>query len=268
MIRKNSSKRLGSKGFSHVELTLLIVVIAVIAGVGFFVYSKNNNKSKADSAIPSSPTITTDAQDQAYASLQTVLPGNESVNINKIGSIDQIMGEPNTSDKAALKPTDESLKDVTGFNSSANTNSGRLARASSVVRNPYGPVAYTSAISVCVETRWFGTNGDVWIGEWVSFKRNASLPNPNNPGYIFGIQRRGQSKIELNKITDRGVNRRNEIYYSTDVWHESKNDKNPIIVYLIRIKNLKGDYRDPNNWQIISKDRYNSPNKLSKINKC
>ena len=51
MTRKKSSKRLGSKGFSHVELTLLIVVIAVIAGVGFFVYSKNNNKSKADSAL-------------------------------------------------------------------------------------------------------------------------------------------------------------------------------------------------------------------------
>ncbi|MEI6755549.1 MAG: G1 family glutamic endopeptidase [bacterium] len=50
-MHKNSSKRLGSKGFSHFELGLLIVVIAVITGVGFFVYSKNNNKSKADSAM-------------------------------------------------------------------------------------------------------------------------------------------------------------------------------------------------------------------------
>jgi N-acetylmuramoyl-L-alanine amidase len=45
-IRKH---KLNNKGFSHVELVLLIVVIAVIAGVGFFVYNKNNNKSKADS---------------------------------------------------------------------------------------------------------------------------------------------------------------------------------------------------------------------------
>jgi type II secretory pathway pseudopilin PulG len=57
MTRKNSSKRLGSKGFSHVELTLLIVVIAVIAGVGFFVYSKNNNKSKADSIVADTSSI-------------------------------------------------------------------------------------------------------------------------------------------------------------------------------------------------------------------
>jgi Tfp pilus assembly major pilin PilA len=41
--------KLNSKGFSHFELVLLIVVIAVIAGVGLFVYNKNNNKSKADS---------------------------------------------------------------------------------------------------------------------------------------------------------------------------------------------------------------------------
>lgn len=40
--------KLNSKGFSHFELGLLIVVIAVIAGVGMFVYNKNNNKSKAD----------------------------------------------------------------------------------------------------------------------------------------------------------------------------------------------------------------------------
>ena len=51
MTRKNLTKRLGSKGFSHFELGLLIVVIAVITGVGFFVYSKNYNKSKADSAM-------------------------------------------------------------------------------------------------------------------------------------------------------------------------------------------------------------------------
>jgi len=41
--------RLNNKGFSHFELGLLIVVIAVIAGVGMFVYNKNNNKSKAGS---------------------------------------------------------------------------------------------------------------------------------------------------------------------------------------------------------------------------
>lgn len=43
--------KLNSKGFSHFELGLLIVVIAVIAGVGMFVYNKNNNKSKADSTV-------------------------------------------------------------------------------------------------------------------------------------------------------------------------------------------------------------------------
>ena len=38
-----------NNGFSHFELVLLVVVVAIIASVGFFVYNKNNNKSKADS---------------------------------------------------------------------------------------------------------------------------------------------------------------------------------------------------------------------------
>jgi len=49
--------KLNSKGFSHFELGLLIVVIAVIAGVGMFVYNKNNNKSKADSTVADTSSI-------------------------------------------------------------------------------------------------------------------------------------------------------------------------------------------------------------------
>ena len=44
---KKFSKK--NNGFSHFELVLLVVVVAIIASVGFFVYNKNNNKSKADS---------------------------------------------------------------------------------------------------------------------------------------------------------------------------------------------------------------------------
>lgn len=52
---KKSNKN--NNGFSHFELILSIIVIAVIASVGFFVYNKNNNKSKADSALLSSSKV-------------------------------------------------------------------------------------------------------------------------------------------------------------------------------------------------------------------
>lgn len=39
--------KLNNKGFSHLEIGISIVVVAVIAVVGGFVYSRNNNKSKA-----------------------------------------------------------------------------------------------------------------------------------------------------------------------------------------------------------------------------
>jgi uncharacterized protein (UPF0333 family) len=44
-----SKKILNNKGFSHFELFLLLSVIVLITIVGLFVYSKNGNKSKADS---------------------------------------------------------------------------------------------------------------------------------------------------------------------------------------------------------------------------
>ena len=45
-------KKLNHKGFSHLELALLIVIVAVITGVGFLVFNTKNNKSKADSVTP------------------------------------------------------------------------------------------------------------------------------------------------------------------------------------------------------------------------
>jgi Tfp pilus assembly protein PilE len=85
-IRKH---KLNNKGFSHVELVLLIVVIAVIAGVGFFVYNKNNNKSKAgtDLATPLSP-MEKEADYQKLGSSSAVQPidANTSAKIAQIAS--------------------------------------------------------------------------------------------------------------------------------------------------------------------------------------
>lgn len=69
-LNKNNS------GFSHFEIVLLVVVIAVIATVGFFVYNKNNNKSKADSAVasaaqPVSCKVTGIVSKPAYGSVQS-----------------------------------------------------------------------------------------------------------------------------------------------------------------------------------------------------
>ena len=46
---KTNIKKLTQKGFSHFELALVIIIVAAISAVGFYVYSAKNNKSKADS---------------------------------------------------------------------------------------------------------------------------------------------------------------------------------------------------------------------------
>jgi len=46
---KTKIKKLTQKGFSHFELALVIVIVAAISAVGFYVFNAKNNKSKADS---------------------------------------------------------------------------------------------------------------------------------------------------------------------------------------------------------------------------
>jgi uncharacterized protein (UPF0333 family) len=65
-----------NKGFSHLEMILLLVVIAAIASVGLFVYSKNNNKSKADSiastaSMPVTCKITGVTSSPGYGTVQS-----------------------------------------------------------------------------------------------------------------------------------------------------------------------------------------------------
>ena len=49
-MKKFSKTKLNNSGFSHFETALCVIVITVVASVGIFVYNKNNNQSKADSA--------------------------------------------------------------------------------------------------------------------------------------------------------------------------------------------------------------------------
>ncbi|NDC22270.1 hypothetical protein EBZ57_02775 [bacterium] len=73
---KTKIKKLTQKGFSHFELALVIVIIAAISAVGFYVFNAKNNKSKADSVTPianklvhgSYVSINSCFQDAAYVS--------------------------------------------------------------------------------------------------------------------------------------------------------------------------------------------------------
>lgn len=54
---KTKIKKLSSKGFSHFELALIIVVVAAITAVGFYVFNAKHNKSKADSMTAVTSTL-------------------------------------------------------------------------------------------------------------------------------------------------------------------------------------------------------------------
>ena len=101
--------KLNNKGFSHLEIGITIVVVAVIAVVGGFVYSKNSNKSKA---------MTTSSSDVSYG----LIPQNELSNITS-GQANGVLFGSDTDD-----------------NTASNTSKGLVAKASSRLRGtPQNP---------------------------------------------------------------------------------------------------------------------------------
>ena len=68
---KTNIKKLTQKGFSHFELALVIVIIAAISAVGFYVFNAKNNKSKADTVTP----ITNQLVHGSYVSIDSCVQG-------------------------------------------------------------------------------------------------------------------------------------------------------------------------------------------------
>lgn len=92
--------KLNNKGFSHLEIGITIVVVAIIAVVGGFVYNKNHNKSKA---------MTTSTSDVSYGlipqtELSSITNGNTTGMLFGAGSDeDTSSNTTNKSARAAFK---------------------------------------------------------------------------------------------------------------------------------------------------------------------
>jgi hypothetical protein len=72
---KTKIKKLTQKGFSHFELALVIVIVAAISAVGFYVFNAKNNKSKADSMT----SVTNKLIHGSYVSIDSCVHDNISV---------------------------------------------------------------------------------------------------------------------------------------------------------------------------------------------
>ena len=219
MIRKNSSKRLGSKGFGHVELALLVVVIAVIAGVGFFVYSKNNNKSKADTAEVS---LTPEQQAAQYAQLDTV-PASETASAPTAEARQAIQSEAT---KVTVNPYPESVRSVKASSASAS-----------------GKIKFTNPYRVSdIYGHLVKQNGKISFSYGIDFK-NPVPPLRNTT--VFA-----QIKFDSG---------RNEAYlplkykYENSFWSKDLivNSPDTIRVRYVQIKNMRVSYKDPNNQHTI-----------------
>jgi Tfp pilus assembly protein PilE len=229
MIRKNSSKRLGSKGFSHVELALLVVVIAVIAGVGFFVYSKNNNKSKADTAEVS---LTPEQQAAAYAELDTV-PAAESSSAPTAEAQQEIQSE---AAKVPVSPYPESIRSVKASSASA---SGKIK-----FTNPYR-VSYIGG-------SMYKQYGKMRFNYYISFKNPVpSLSNTTVFAQIKFDSGRKEAYLPL-----KYKNWTNQ-FHSKDL---IVNSPDTIRVRYVQIKNMRVSYKDPNNQHTIGYQVLNTKN--------
>lgn len=72
-------KKINQKGFGGLEVLIIIVVIAIVGGVGFFVFSKNKNES--DSKRPSDATSKTSTINDTNKSEST----SKELSINELG---------------------------------------------------------------------------------------------------------------------------------------------------------------------------------------
>lgn len=69
---KTKIKKLTNKGFGHIELVLVVVIVAAIAAVGIYVFNAKNNKSKADSMT----SVTNKLVHGSYVSIDSCVEDN------------------------------------------------------------------------------------------------------------------------------------------------------------------------------------------------
>ncbi len=83
-----TNKKLNSKGFSHIEMILAVVVIVAIAGVGIFVYKHHQDSKKAMASITSKPIIGSPTKGSAVSvngsSLGSLVPSASALNLSHL----------------------------------------------------------------------------------------------------------------------------------------------------------------------------------------
>ncbi len=144
-------KKLNSKGFSHVELALLLIVVIGVSGVGYYVY-KHGNKSHAGSTYTSLGSLSYDNQtftEQACISAQSGTAPNQTDTVSVLMSADTEVGPSATT--TTITPTTAQLSAVTAVQSALSTAENQLSIDRTTEANT--PTAANAAAVVALTDR-------------------------------------------------------------------------------------------------------------------
>ncbi|NDC21941.1 hypothetical protein EBZ57_01045 [bacterium] len=199
--------KLNNKGFSHLEIGITIVVIAVIAVVGGFVYSKNNNKSKAVSAP--APTLTVNK-------VEKIPVGQKNFNPEDVVQID--LTKLTEDDKNQLASSDSVVATDTLTDESTTPKGARAAAA---------PLGATFNYHICKKDTsgkyTYNNKFDMVYYYEITFNRSLSSTPGRNLFYV-DIDRRGNAD-EYQDV--QGRLRGNK--YISEAWREKKSDKHSYV---------------------------------------
>ncbi len=106
--------KLGQAGFGAVEVVLVLVIVSLIGGVGFYVYKQNNNassrlSSSKDSSISSKTKITANGTPESFDAMSQQEADNEkSINDKYQNSDKQAVNSANSATSSVGDSYDES----------------------------------------------------------------------------------------------------------------------------------------------------------------
>ena len=212
--------KLNNKGFSHLEIGITIVVVAVIAVVGGFVYNKNNNKSKASTATPATVQVNKPSNTKVVFDITNTKKATVAPEIPVPTGFDPTEGQepPKIANMQLISGTD------TESAAQSTSNTKTLARKAAF------PKVYAWGVGACRNNK-----GNVWHVGYVDYGSGNTYQS-NAPHY-FQVQRRGNANWEYNPLS-RSDSSKPYSFNFTDDWRESGGDARPIRYRLMKARNI------------------------------
>ncbi len=155
---KIKNKKLNNKGFSHVEMLLLVVALVIVGGIGFYVYKQNNK--------------TTTAHAGSWQSIGTVTSSNPYSSVSRFACM-----------TGPIVSAGNSLANVKGLLvANKTTKVNNFGSGALQIIDFSGPNQTGNILSESISTQWVNgtlTNNGIWINpsikNYVDFRVVSSV---------------------------------------------------------------------------------------------